>query len=146
MDLLSKMITDEGKRRAAWILRRAGLEVDVDPEEPMFEDDSLSDYELNVFDHMEVLLMDDYEYAYRMALRFIDELKRRGRFRSALYVCQMIGDEISRREILKEGMVYYERRGDFRNAMEFARMLGDVERYKVYKYLYDLYKMSLEKS
>jgi len=140
MEWLEKMITDEGRRKAAWILRRAGIDVDIVPEEPETEDDSLSDYELNVFDHIEVLLMDDYEYAYRMALRFIEELKRRGRFRSALYLCQMIGDEIVRREILKEGMVHYERVGDFRNAMEFARMLGDLERYEIYKNLYELYK------
>ena len=140
--MLDKLLTEEGKKRAAWILKNAGFEVDVEPEPPVLEGNELSDHELSLFDEVEMLLYaDEYERAYEVAMIAIRDLVRRGRFRSALYICQMVGDEVVRREILKEGLIFYESRGDFKNAMDFARALGDVERAEIYKKLYELSKI-----
>ncbi len=142
MDLLEKLLTDEGKRKAVWILINAGIieESDIKPEEPVIEERELSEIELNIFDTIESLIyMDEYEQAYKLAMGAIRRLIEAGRYKSALYVCQMIGDEIMRREILSDGLKYYESRGDFKNAMDFALSLGDLERYKTYEYLYKLY-------
>ncbi len=137
--MLERLLTEEGRRKAAWILRKVGYEVDVEPEEPEIEGEELSDYELTVFDEIEMLVYaDEYDAAHRLAMRVIGELIEKGRYRSALYVCQMIGDEIMRREILKRGILHYERKGDFRNAMEFAIKLGDTERAKIYETLNEL--------
>ncbi len=140
--MLDKLLTEEGRRRAAWILRNAGFEVDIEPEPPILEGNELSEYELSLFDEVEMLLYaDEYERAYEVAMVAVRDLIRKGRFRSALYVCQMVGDEVVRREILKRGVLFYESRGDFKNAMEFAWALGDVERAKIYKKLYELSKI-----
>ncbi len=142
MDLLEKLLTDEGKRKAVWILINAGIieESDIKPEEPVIEERELSEIELNIFDTIESLIyMDEYEQAYKLAMGAIRRLIETGRYKSALYVCQMIGDEIMRREILSDGLKYYESRGDFKNAMDFALSLVDLERYKTYEYLYKLY-------
>ncbi len=140
---LDRLLTEEGRRCAAWILRKAGIfnNVDVDPEEPRLEDEKLSDEEIEMFDYVESLLFaDEYERAYGVAMRIVRDLMRRRRYKSALYVCQMIGDEILRTEILKEGLIYYESVGDFKNAMDFARLLGDTERYEIYKSLWEIYQ------
>ncbi len=139
--VIENLLTDGGRRRAIWILLRAGKisNSDLKPEKPVLEDDGLSEYELNAFDTVEMMVYaDEYENAYRLALKFIEELRRAGRYRSALYLCQMIGDELLKREILKEGMVFYESLGDFKKAMEFANMLGDVRRREIYGFLYGL--------
>ncbi|ADB58103.1 hypothetical protein [Archaeoglobus profundus] len=134
--MLSKL-GEEGRKRAMWILKRVGL-CEEDGIEPKFESNELSVEELEIFDEVEYAIMFDYEVGYNIALKAINRLVKLKRFRSALYVCDMIGDEIVRRGILKEGMLYYESVGDFKNAYEFARILGD-ERGKIYKELYELY-------
>ncbi len=136
--MLSSLLTEEGKRRAKWILKRVGL-IDEDGVMPKVEPENLEDYEIDLFDEIEYALAFDYELGYSRAMRAIDLLVRRKRFRSALYICDMIGDEIVRRGILKEGMVYYERLGDFEKAGEFARLLGDMERFRIYKRLSELF-------
>ncbi len=141
-EILNNLLTEDGKKKAVWILIKSGFmkNSDIQPEEPVLDDYKLSEYELNVFDTIEHLMyMDEYERAYQIAVNAIKNLIRSGKYKSALYVCQMIGDEILRREILREGVRYYESRGDFKNAMEFAIALGDVSRYKTYEYLYRLY-------
>ncbi len=142
-EILNNLLTEDGKKKAVWILIKSGFMIssDIQPEEPVLDDDKLSEYELNVFDTIESLIyVDEYERAYQIAVNAIKNLIKFGKYKSALYVCQMIGDEILRREILSEGLRYYESRGDFRNAMDFAIALGDVNRYKTYEYLYRLYK------
>ncbi len=134
--MLSKL-GDEGKRRAMWILKRLGLS-DEDGIEPKLESESLSDEEIETFDEVEYALSMDFEFGYGVAIKAIRRLVELKRYRSALYVCEMINDEIIRRDILKEGMRYYESVGDFRLAYEFARMLGD-ERKEIYRKLYELY-------
>ncbi len=94
----------------------------------------LSEEELEIFDVVEYLLHIDYEEGYRFAIKAVERLRGLRKYKSALYVCEMINDEILRREILKEGMEYYVSVGDFKNAYEFARMLGD-ERKEIYKML-----------
>lgn len=128
---------EEGKKRAKWILKRLGI-VDEDGVEPEIEENSLSDEEIELFDEVEYALMVDYEMGYRVAMKAIKRLIELKRYRSALYVCDMINDEIVRRSILKEGMIYYESVGDFRLAYEFAKILGD-KRKEVYKSLYEMY-------
>ncbi len=140
--ILNKLLTEDGRRRAIWILLNSGMltNSDVKPKEPVIEDNDLSEMELNIFDTIESLLfMDEYDQAYTLAVKAIRDLMQVGKFKSALYVCQMIGDEILRREILSKGLKYYESRGDFKKAMDFAMALGDIERHKIYKYLYELY-------
>ena len=134
--MLSKL-GEEGRKRAMWILKRAGL-CDEDGVEPKYESNDVSNEELEIFDEVEYAIMIDYEFGYNVALKAINRLVKLKRFRSALYVCDMIGDEIVRRGILKEGMLYYESVGDFKNAYEFAKILGD-DRCKIYKELYELY-------
>ncbi len=134
--MLSKL-SEEGKKRAKWILKRANM-IDEDGIEPEFEPEYLSDEEIELFDEVEYALNVDYEMGYSVAIKAIKSLIKLKRYRSALYVCGMINDEIMRRPILKDGMVYYESIGDFRLAYEFAEMLGD-ERKDVYKKLYELY-------
>lgn len=134
--MLSKL-SEEGKKRAKWILKRANM-IDEDGIEPEFEPEYLSDEEIELFDEVEYALNVDYEMGYSVAIKAIKSLIKLKRYRSALYVCDMINDEIMRRSILKDGMVYYESIGDFRLAYEFAEMLGD-ERKDVYKKLYELY-------
>ncbi len=134
--MLSKL-GEEGKRRAMWILKRVGL-CDEDGIEPKLESESLSDEEIDLFDEVEYILSVDYELGYEIAMKAIKRLIELKRYRSALYVCDMINDEIVRRGILKEGMIYYESVGDFRLAYEFAKMLGD-ERKEIYRELYELY-------
>ncbi len=131
------MLSEEGKKRAKWILKRANM-IDEDGIEPEFEPEYLSDEEIELFDEVEYALNVDYEMGYSVAIKAIKSLIKLKRYRSALYVCDMINDEIMRRSILKDGMVYYESIGDFRLAYEFAEMLGD-ERKDVYKKLYELY-------
>lgn len=111
------MLSEEGKKRAKWILKRANM-IDEDGIEPEY--------------------LVDYEMGYGVAIKAIKSLIKLKRYRSALYVCDMINDEMMRRSILKDGMVYYESIGDFRLAYEFAEMLGDERKY-VYKKLYELY-------
>ncbi len=142
-EILNNLLTEDGKKKAVWILIKSGfmISLDIQPEEPVLDNDKLSEYELNVFDTIESLIyVDEYERAYQIAVNAIKNLIKFGKYKSALYVCQMIGDEILRREILSEGLKYYESRGDFRNAMDFAIALGDVNKYKTYEYLYRLYK------
>ena len=134
--MLSKL-GEEGRKRAMWILKRVGL-CDEEGIEPKLESNELSVEELEIFDEVEYAIMLDYELGYNIALKAINRLVKLKRFRSALYVCDMIGDEIVRRGILKEGMLYYESVGDFKNAYEFARILGD-EKKEIYKKLYELY-------
>ena len=134
--MLSKL-SEEGKKRAKWILKRANM-IDEDGIEPEFEPEYLSDEEIELFDEVEYALNVDYEMGYSVAIKAIKSLIKLKRYRSALYVCDMINDEIMRRPILKDGMIYYESIGDFRLAYEFAEMLGD-ERKDVYKKLYELY-------
>jgi len=134
--MLSKL-SEEGKKRAKWILKRANM-IDEDGIEPEFEPEYLSDEEIELFDEVEYALNIDYEMGYSVAIKAIKSLIKLKRYRSALYVCDMINDEIMRRPILKDGMIYYESIGDFRLAYEFAEMLGD-ERKDVYKKLYELY-------
>jgi len=140
--VLNNLLTEEGKRKAVWILINSGVvtKTEIQPEEPILDDDKLSEYELNIFDTIESLIyMDEYEQACQLAMNAIRNLIKAGRYKSALYVCQMIGDDILRREILSDGLKYYESRGDFKNAMDFAIALGDLDRYKIYEYLYKLY-------
>ncbi len=142
-EILNNLLTEDGKKRAVWILIKSGFMTssDIQPEKPVLDDDKLSEYELNIFDTIESLIyVDEYERAYQIAVNAIKNLIRSGKYKSALYICQMVGDEILRREILREGVRYYESRGDFRNAMDFAIALGDVNRYKTYEYLYKLYR------
>jgi hypothetical protein len=140
--MLSSLLTEEGRKRAKWILKRVGL-IDEDTEEdelmPKVESENLEDYEIDLFDEVEYALAFDYEFGYNKAMRAIDLLVRRKRFKSALYICDMIGDEIVRRSVLMEGMMYYERIGDFEKAGEFARLLGDMERFRIYKRLSELF-------
>ncbi len=140
---LDRLLTEEGRRCAVWILKRAGIadNVDIEPKEPMFEEEKLSDEEIDLFDYVESLLFaDEYERAYGVAMKVVRDLMKRKRYRSALYVCQMVGDEILRMEILKEGLIHYESVGDFKNAMDFARLLGDIGRYEIYKSLWEIYQ------
>jgi|GEM_PF-1492110 hypothetical protein len=143
-DIFKTLLTSDGKSRASWILLRSGLldkdDLEFCPEEPIVEESRISEDELNIFDTIETMLFyDEFDRAYTLAMNAVRELMNKGRFESALYVCQMIGDDILRREILKTGLRYYESRGDFKRATNFAEMLGDIERAKVYKYLYNLY-------
>ncbi len=140
---LDRLLTEDGRRCAAWILKKAGISdrMDIDPKEPRLEDEKLSEEEIEMFDYVESLLFaDEYERAYGVAMRIVEDLMKRKRYRSALYVCQMVGDEILRMEILKEGLIHYESVGDFKNAMDFARLLGDTERYEIYKSLWEIYQ------
>jgi hypothetical protein len=140
-EILDKMVTEEGRRFALLILARAGIiQGNEEGEIPQPVEEGLSDDELDLIDQLEFMLQFDYEYAYSEAFRLAKTLMHSKKFKSALYVCNMIGDELLRREILKNGLVYYESIGDFKSAEDFARMLGDTERQKVYGFLADLVK------
>ncbi|WP_457550035.1 hypothetical protein, partial [Archaeoglobus sp.] len=88
--MLSKL-GEEGRKRAMWILKRVGL-CDEDGVEPKFESNELSEEELEIFDEVESAIMFNYEIGYNIALRAINRLVNLKRFRSALYVCDMIAD------------------------------------------------------
>ena len=138
--MIEHLLTEGGRRKAGWILREFGFDVDFEVEEPVVEDRSLSDHELDLFDEVELLLYSDmYDEAYALGHRVVRRLMSEGKYESALYVCHMIGDETLRREVLKEGMIHYESRGDFGRAMRFAEELGDTKRREIYKRLYEMY-------
>jgi len=138
--MIELLLTEGGRRRAGWILKMFGFDVDFEVEEPIVEDRGLTDSELDMFDEIETLLYSDmYEDAYALGVGVVRELVLRGRYESALYVCHMIGDETLRREVLKEGMRFYESRGDFGRAMKFAEELGDTKRREIYRRLYEMY-------
>ncbi len=138
--MIEHLLTEGGKRRAGWILREFGFEVDLEVEEPIVEDSSLSNRELDLFDEVELLLYSDmYDKAYALGYRIVRMLMSERKYESALYICHIIGDETLRREVLKEGMIYYESRGDFGRATKFAEELGDTKRRDIYKRLYRMY-------
>ena len=139
-DVLKSMITPEGRKRALWVLINSGIveSGDEEPLKPIKVDDDLSDDEIDLFDRLEVMIQYDYEKAYGECIKIVRILMNARRFKSAIYVCDMIGDEILRREVLKNGLIYYESVGDFGKALEFARQIGDVKRMNVYRYLHDL--------
>jgi len=140
-EILDKMITEKGRKLALLILTKAGIIQSYEEGEmPQPVEEGLSDDELDLIDQLEITLQFDYEYAYSEAFRLAKALMHSKKFKSALYICNMIGDELLRREILKNGLVYYESIGDFKSAEDFARMLGDTDRQKVYGLLADLMK------